>query len=497
MTRMMKLVLLLLMATLCPPVEGDEKPRIKMWGTPPQEQPHFTRSAETAPPLPLPVVPQRRNEKKRPPAAPKLIANLENFIFDGWQGSPGSVDTLLRTAQENVKLWYGWEQLDIHAVVKKHTAGVPTRTPIIYLCAYYPLNLTDDQRIALRDYVRSGGTLLINCCGQKDAHASAKEELSKMFERRPLRQLPRDRLIYAANDTIESVKFPASGPADPFALDDVGAEQPPRLEAVTLGTRAAVIVSFEDLACGWNQWDNAGVKRCSPTDSNRLGINIVTCVTAELRFAKYLASTRELRGPEQQLRQQLKIVQLVHDGNWDANPSTVPMLLKELGSNTSVAVDFQPVQFKVRHPELFAHPLLYMTGSWAPQLRKDEVVILRRYLQQGGTLIADAASGRKEFDEAFRKLVAEMLPGSQLNKLPADDEWYRCVHEIDKREANHEPQAVAPTIEAVFLDGRPVILYSPLGLSDGWAHEYSAFARSYTTEAALKLATNLFVYAMQ
>ena len=47
------------------------------------------------------------------------------------------------------------------------------------------------------------------------------------------------------------------------------------------------------------------------------------------------------------------------------------------------------------------------------------------------------------------------------------------------------------------MDDRPVILYSPLGLGDGWAQQYSAYARAYKATDAVKLGTNLFVYAMQ
>jgi hypothetical protein len=483
-------------------VRGAE-PRITLWGTPPKEKPHFGKSAEAVPPLPLPVTPQRRSEKKRPPAPPSLIANLSNFSFQGWQGSPGAVDTLLRTTQQNVNLWYGWEHLDIAEVVRKHTAAVPVRTPILYLCAYYPLGLTADQRETLKDYVVGGGTLLVNCCGQDEAFASVQEELKAMFPKRPLRRLPMDHPIYLSNYRVERVKMASLGPASPFTLDletpggaDPGSEMP-RLRAVTLGTRAAVIVSREDLACGWNQWDNPRVSRYSPTDSARLGINIVTYVTAELRLAKFLSRTLDLEGPNVRPRQQLAFAQIIHDGNWDPNPSGIPFLLKEAASNTSIAVSFERRQFQLRNPDLFAYPLLYLTGTWDPKLGADEVAILRRHLVQGGTLLADAASGRHEFDLALRRLAKELFPDAALQKLPADHPLFRAFYRLEKLSVNHEPRPVAPIVEAVLLGERPVILYSPLGLSDGWAREYSAFARCYTTEDSVRLATNMIVFAMQ
>ena len=120
-----------LFAVLAAPAFGQSK--LTIWGPPPREKPHMTKAAETMAPLPLPAVPQRRTEKKRPPAPPKLLANLSDFSFPGWQGSPGVVDELLRAAQRQLKLWYGWEQVDVNTLARKHASGLDYRTPILYL----------------------------------------------------------------------------------------------------------------------------------------------------------------------------------------------------------------------------------------------------------------------------------------------------------------------------------------------------------------------------
>ncbi|MFQ5805231.1 MAG: DUF4159 domain-containing protein [Phycisphaerae bacterium] len=491
-----------LAAAVALPTIAQER-RLTMWGTPPREKPHRTKAAEGFPPLPLPVVPQRRTEKKRPPAAPKLLANVEWTIGSvggdagryTWKGSPGAVDQLLRSAKKHLNVWYGWEQLDMGALVRKHTAAVEHRTPILYLCVYYPLRLTGEQRDALRSYVLSGGTLIINCCGQDEAFASARGELATMFPKYTLRPLPPDHPVYHAYYDIEEVRYPvpASNPLDEGA-EEVG---PPRLQAVTLGTRAAAIVSREDLACGWNQWSKPDVKRVHAEDATRLGLNLITYVMAENRYAKYLSKTRTVTGPRVRPRQQLVFAQLIHDGNWNPSPSAVPLLLKELASNTSIAVQFERKTLQLKDPTLFEHPLLYMTGSWDPGLTRQERALLRRYLTNGGVLLVDAAAGRQEFDVAFRGLCEELFPEQPLTPLPADHLAYKCFYTIDKVRLHHETEPVAPSVEAIMLGDRPLILYSRFGLSDGWAHQFSAYARCYTTEDALKLGTNLVVYVMQ
>lgn len=477
------------------PLAAEQK-RLTMWGTPPREKPHFTKAAEGFPPLPLPVVPQRRTEKKRPPAPPKLLANLHNFSFVGWKGSPGAVDQLLKNGRRHLNIWYGWEHLDIRQLERLHAAGTDHRTPILYLCAYYRLELSDQQRDALRSYALNGGTLLINCCGQRDAYESAKAELAKMFPQNPLRRLPLDHPLYHSHYTIDQVKYPVPAPDGAFEAAPPQVDQP-RLEAIELGTRAAVLVSFEDLACGWNQWNNPTVHRVDPTDSTRLGLNIVTYVTAEQRLAKFMSKTRTVAGRSIRPRQQMTLVQLVHDGNWDPNPSATALLLKEIASNTSVAVQFERKTMPIKDPSLFNYPLLYMTGTFDPDLGRDELALLHRYLTNGGVLIADAAAGRVAFDQAFRQMCAEVLPDAPLKRLPPDHPLFSSFHDIDQVALNHESEPVRPVIEAVIVDDRPVIIYSPLGLGDGWAHSFSTYARCYATRDALKLGTNLIVYAMQ
>ncbi|MFH1748682.1 MAG: DUF4159 domain-containing protein [Planctomycetota bacterium] len=482
-----------LVLVLASPGQGQE--RLRIWGPPPREKPQHTKAAEGFPPLPLPVVPQRRTEKKRPPAPPKLIANLEHFSFVGWKGSPGAVDQLLQKAKKHLKVWYGWEQLDIREVVRKHTAGVNHRTPILYLCAFYPLDLSAEQRTALQSYVLGGGSLLINCCGQDETFKSVRDELERMLPKYALRPLPADHPVYHTYYDIEQVRYPlpADNPLDEGAVE-VG---PPRLQAVTLGTRAAVIVSREDIASGWNDWYNAQVVRLHPEDATRLGLNLITYVTAENRYAKYLAKTRTVAGPVVRPREQLTFAQLIHDGNWNPNPSAVSLFLKELAANTSIAVRFERHALQLKDPTLFEHPLLYMTGSWDPRFSREEHALLHRYLTNGGVLIADAAAGSREFDAAFRQLCQELFPEQPLTRLPADHTVFSSFHQITSVRLYHESEPAPAHLEAVLLAGQPVILYSQYGLCDGWAHQFSAYARCHTTEDALRLGTNLVVYLMQ
>ncbi len=487
--------------------QGQE--RMRMWGTPPLQSPKFQASGSGVMMGPNPLLGQRRSEHKRAPTPPTIIANVHNFGHPGWMGSPGSVDALLRVSKSNHEMWYGWEHLDVGELSAKHEANIRIRTPILYLAAYYPLDFNDDQRRIFRDYVLEGGTMLINCCGQAAAFASVQQELAAMFPQHPLRLLPPDHPLYRSQFRIERVNWPSDMTArtmddDLGALfgfseimqDGVDVKNLPRMRAVTIGTRAAVIVSYEDMACGWNQWDNPNVKRYSIQDSTAIGANIMSYVLGEMRYGQFMARTHEISGPSIAPRRQLVFAQIIHGGNWNPNPSGVPYLLRALAETTSLNVRFERNQFELMNPDLFAYPLLYMTGTWDPDLSDAEKAILRRYLREGGSLLVDSASGRLEFDLAFRKLTGELFPEAGLRKLPENHALFKVFHKIETLHVNHEVEPVPPEIEGVFINDRPVILYSPLGLSDGWAPQYSAYARAYESNESLKMTANMIVYLM-
>src|SRR5438445_758810 len=53
---------------------------------------------------------------------------------------------------------------------------------------------------------------------------------------------------------------------------------------------------------------------------------------------------------------------------------------------------------------------------------------LVNYLLDGGTVVADACCGRKEFDKAFRAELKKMFPRRPLDRLELDHPVFRAFH---------------------------------------------------------------------
>ena len=78
---------------------------------------------------------------------------------------------------------------------------------------------------------------------------------------------------------------------------------------------------------------------------------------------------------------------------------------------------------------LFDYPWVYMVEPGGLQLKEEEVPILRRYLENGGVLMADDFWGQKQWDN-FEKNMNLVLPGRQFVELPMSNQLFHCVFDI-------------------------------------------------------------------
>src|SRR5512138_920126 len=81
-----------------------------------------------------------------------------------------------------------------------------------------------------------------------------------------------------------------------------------------------------------------------------------------------------------------------HGGNWNPRPSALRRLGWELTRRTSIETSDEPVAVRLDRPGLHEHPMLFLSGTGTmPPLSEAERSALRRFLQYGGFLLADAA----------------------------------------------------------------------------------------------------------
>ena len=194
---------------------------------------------------------------------------------------------------------------------------------------------------------------------------------------------------------------------------------------------------------------------------------------------------------------ELTIAQLQYGGggDWYANPSGLPNLLREIRARTGLFVSPRPVHVELTDPELWNHPYVYITGHGNIRLTNEEVQILRQYLTSGGFLHADDNYG---LDESFRRELRRVFPDKELIELPVDHPVYHSFYEFpDGLPKIHKHDDAPPQGFGIFHEGRLVVFYSyESDLGNGWEDPERHQTPPAIRESALRMGVNLFVYAL-
>lgn len=471
---------------------------------PPEARPTRMSAAEGMPPLPLPATPLRRSEKKREPSPPGLVGMLtfdaaRYEVVDGQRVARPAfpttqidIERLMNFANSRLGIRYRFVQTRF-----ADFSWDPQELPLLYVTGWTPMPELDEATLErLRRYIYDGGTLVVHAqCGRPEFVDSARVQLARLFPDRPLAPVDTDSPLFHSFYEIEAMRVRQD--AKPFR------SMKPYLEVVYVGCRPGVILSPIDLNVGWDVVNNPieGGILYHQDDATQLGVNIITCVLANLEYARAFGTEKVYHQQGEPTRDQLVIAQVVHGGDWDPTPHALPNLMKYVQTGTVLDVQFKREVIRLDSSEVFRHPVLYVTGLRDFALSDAEVQNLRAYLQAGGLLIADAAAGSRAFDAAFRRELARVVGEGQLTPIPPDHPLFTMPLAIGAVRYTPLVQvsgsaAGAPALEGVTIDGRLGVIYSPLSLSNGWEQLPFAYNRGYADEDAIRLGVNILAYGM-
>lgn len=466
----------------------------------PKAAPQRRNAGEGMPPLPMPATPLRRSEKKREPAPPALVGNVTfSKAMLGGKGAFGNTIIDIEKWVEFTNTELGQRYRYVGTDFAKFSYD-PTELPILYLTGWQPLPEFDDATIAkLRQYLMDGGTLVVHSsCGRKEFNDSVRRQVARVFPDRDLLPVGSSHPIYSSYYPIDAMRVRRG--KEPWQTVPTAAGL---LETVNIGTRAAVIFSPIDLSCGWDANANPieGGVLYDQSDALKLGSNIVTYCLAEYQYGRFFDHQKVYHQATDATRDQLVLGQVVHNGDWDPTPHGVPNLLKTIDTSTTLHVQFKREPVDPEKSDIYRFPVLFMTGqrpfAFSDAARKR----LRQYLDNGGTLVVDAAVGAEPFRKAFEDEVKKLYPDKPLKDVPADHPMFKFV--FDERHVElaplgkmRHPGVTTPQLKGIEVDGQWPILYSPLSLSAGWEQLPRAYNDGYADQDALRLGVDVFMYVV-
>ena len=489
-------------AALAAMAEQGER-RLGTIGPPPREDPQRQTSAEGLPPLPLPVVPLRRSEPKAEPAPPLFVGKLRYGTWQDYMPNPGDIDNLLRHVRAQVDAWYGHTLIGLDEIAEQLDSAEGTAVPMLYMSGYHRFELTEEERDVLRQYIVDGGTLVAEATlGSPEFTESFQDEMQQVFPQRRLRRLDVDHPLFRGYYEYANVHY--------FSVDGgvrTRSEGPPAFYGINVAARTAVILSPYDMSCGWDEFyappaservpDAARTRAMMPEDAVRMGINIVAYVSAQRRFARAQAETREVVGEQPDQRAEMPLALLRHQGDWNPDPNAMYQLIRQTAQRTSMPVAFELKAVDATIEQLAETPLVVIAGMDEPELSEQEVEALRRHLRAGGFIFINNTSGFARFDREARELIRRILPDQELEPLPSDHGVFSSLFQIDvMRDAGTGEQRPAE-LEGVTLRGRTALVYSPNDTLAMLKGVHDPYANAYDAESATRLSLNILTYAVR
>ncbi len=188
--------------------------------------------------------------------------------------------------------------------------------------------------------------------------------------------------------------------------------------------------------------------------------------------------------------QEIALLKYNGGGDWYANPTSLPNLIKYCNQNINTKIKAKPGTVTPGSPDIFSYPFVHMTGHGNVVFNDLEIENLRNYLYSGGFLHIDDNYG---MDQYVRKEIKKIFPDVDLIEIPSSHPIFQKpypfltglpkIHEHD----NKRPQAFG-----IFIKDKLVLLYTyECDLGDGWEDPEVHNDPKEVREKALKMGANI------
>jgi hypothetical protein len=194
------------------------------------------------------------------------------------------------------------------------------------------------------------------------------------------------------------------------------------------------------------------------------------------------------------IAQKVGILEYDGGGDWYANPTSVPNLIKYSNEHAQTRIAPQPDYVRPDSPDIFKYPLIFITGHGNILFDDDSAENLKKYLTSGGFIHISDNYG---LDPYVRKAFKKIFPQQEFKEIPYDHPIYHEVYNFDNGLPKiHEHDGKPPKGYGLFHNGRLVVFYDyECDLSDGWEAPEVHHDPQEIREQALKMGINIIRYA--
>ncbi|MFP4104983.1 MAG: DUF4159 domain-containing protein [Phycisphaerae bacterium] len=403
---------------------------------------------------------------------------LNKLRFDGdWNNRPRDCANYTKWVFQNFENEVAWQIINMSVPVREwHDA------PILYISGSRAPNFTDDQIARLREFVFQGGTIFsVSECGGREIGADKgfskgiRDAYARMFEKYELTKVPADHAIYSRE-----------------ALYDLRGAVP--LYQVNNGIRPLVIHTDVDLSQSWQ------LRRSGTFKTH---YQVLANVLAYTNGKKALKGGLRARGtslwpeePQQKPSATIKVARIRHAGNFDPEPLAMERLSRLMTADCNVGLDVVGDKTPSELNDKVQVAMLTGTGSF--NLPASEQKALAEWVNAGGTLVIDAAGGKREFSRAAEDAIQSMFGRRSLRYLRGNDKVFTLKGaEIRKSRLRGSGRGTSqlPVLDTVRVKNRPAVYFSRDDLTAGLVGYNCIAVEGHEPENAYKIMRNIMLVA--
>jgi len=404
--------------------------------------------------------------------APLLFNKLRRE--SDWNGHPRDVAGLSRFADHALERLLNWQIVSLDSPVEDLMEA-----PVLYLSGESKWEFTDGELQKLREYSQRGG-LIFAVAGRDSTEFanSIRDFAERALPEYPLRPLP---------DAHPRVNGEVN-----YALD-----KPPLILEANNGYRTLLLLAPRDMAAAWSR----GVARASTERDLQVGTNVYLYAT-DKTAARSRLQTPNIPLGDAPTKRTIKLACLKYDGKWDVEPYVWTRLRRYMQNETGTLL-LVTSGVPLTSDALGDFRVAHISGPGAFELSPEEVKGLRKFLNDGGTLLADAVNGSREFTASLEKYLGQITQdqprplGARSFLLTGDNlpdgtdlggiEFRRAVRSTGTGRKY-------PQLRAYGSQRRLVALYSPLDLTVSLLGTPVFNLQGYESTSALKIMRNLLLY---
>ena len=170
--------------------------------------------------------------------------------------------------------------------------------------------------------------------------------------------------------------------------------------------------------------------------------------------------------------------------------------LDQIMQDTHIRADRRLASVRLESAELYQYPFVVMTGEEPFELTDRQRSAMRSYVRAGGFIVASAACESEAWGDSFKAEVSKAFPGLTLTRLPTSHPLFHIVYNVSR--SRHIRGGSRPVhLEALMVDGRITVVYSPDGNNDNAnAGGDCCCCGGNEVRGARQINVNLLAYAM-